>query len=141
MNTWLTYLVNVRSDATYALRRLTQIETHIGCGNSLSGACRRGLRRRFPADRGIASKTLPIGSPERLFVVDFRSPNIDESRIFTYDSNSYPSFERMKRAVQDQAKLTAVSYTDRSDLTYNSDDETERAFKQLSRETCSPSWA
>jgi len=63
--------------------------------------------------------------------VQFRSPNIDERRISTYDSNSYPAFERMKEAVQDQAKLTAVSYTDRSDLTYSSDDEMEKAFTQF----------
>lgn len=37
----------------------------------------------------------------------------------------------MKQAVQDQAKLTAVSYTDRSDLTYSSDDEMEKAFTQF----------
>lgn len=35
-------------------------------------------------------RPLPVKSPERLFVVEFRSPNIDESRISTYDSNSYP---------------------------------------------------
>ena len=92
-----------------------------------AGACITAFRLIV----ALLLRPLPVASPERLFVVEFHSPNIDESRISTYDSNSYPSFERMKQAVQDQAKLTAVSYTDRSDVTYSSDDEMEKAFTQF----------
>jgi len=131
VNTWLTFLANVRSDATYALRRLTQTKI-ISAAAILSLALAAGACvTAFQLLEALLLRPLPVASPERLFVVEFRSPNIDESRISTYDSNSYPSFERMKQAVQDQAKLTAVSYTDRSDLTYSSDDEMEKAFTQF----------
>ena len=131
MNTWLTFLANVRSDATYALRRLAQTKI-ISAAAILSLALAAGACvTAFRLIEALLLRPLPVASPERLFVVEFHSPNIDESRISTYDSNSYPSFERMKQAVQDQAKLTAVSYTDRTDLTYSSDDEMEKAFTQF----------
>jgi putative ABC transport system permease protein len=127
VNTWLTFLANVRSDATYALRRLTQTKI-ISAAAILSLALAAGACvTAFRLIEALLLRPLPVASPDRLFVVEFRSPNIDESRISTYDSNSYPAFERMKQAVQDQAKLTAVSYTDRSDLTYSSDDGVQKA--------------
>ena len=141
MNTWLIFLANVRSDASYALRRLRQTKI-ISAAAILSLALAAGACvTAFRLIEALLLRPLPVASPERLFVVEFRSPNIDESRISTYDSNSYPSFERMKQAIQDQAKLTAVSYTDRSDLTYSSDDEMEKPSRNSSLETCSPSSA
>jgi predicted permease len=47
-----------------------------------------------------------------------------------YDSCSYPMFTRMREAVKTQAELVAVSYADRADLTYGSDQEMERAHLQ-----------
>ena len=48
----------------------------------------------------------------------------------TYDSCSYPMFRRMRAAVKDQAELMAVSYAERIDLTYGSDEEMEKAYLQ-----------
>jgi hypothetical protein len=108
VNTWLTFPANVRSDATYALRRLAQTKI-ISAAAILSLALAAGACvTAFRLIEALLLRPLPVASPERVFVVEFRSPNIDESRISTYDSNSYPSFERMKQAVQNQAKLTAV---------------------------------
>ena len=96
MNTWLTFLANVRSDATYALRRLTQTKI-ISAAAILSLALAAGACvTAFRLIEAVLLRPLPVASPERLFAVEFRSPNIDESRISTYGSNSYPSFERMK---------------------------------------------
>ena len=48
----------------------------------------------------------------------------------TYDSWAYPPFLLMRDAVKGQAELIAVSYADRTDLTYKSDQEMEKAYVQ-----------
>ena len=45
----------------------------------------------------------------------------------SYDSWSGPVFRLMRAAAKDQAELIAVSYADRKDLTYGSDEEMEKA--------------
>lgn len=131
MTRWLTLLASLRSDAIYALRRLTQTKI-ISAAGILSlalaiGACVSAFR----LIDALFLRPLPVANPERLFAVAFRSANALDGRLFTYDSNSYPAFEQMKRTVQDHAKLIAVSYVDRSDVTYSSDDEMEKAFTQF----------
>jgi predicted permease len=46
------------------------------------------------------------------------------------DSYEYPLFQQMRAAVKGEAELIAVSYADRTDLTYGSDQEMEKAYKQ-----------
>ena len=46
------------------------------------------------------------------------------------DSCEYPLFRRMREATKDQAELIAVSYAEWADLTYGSNDEMEKAFRQ-----------
>src|SRR5205807_723057 len=46
------------------------------------------------------------------------------------DSCEYPMFRQMRAAVKDQAELIAISYADRMDLTYGSDDEMEKVYRQ-----------
>ena len=46
------------------------------------------------------------------------------------DEFEYPLFRRMRALVQGQAELIAVSDADRIDLTYGSDEETEKAYQQ-----------
>ena len=48
----------------------------------------------------------------------------------TFDGWAYPAFRLMRAAVKDQAELIAISYAERTDLTYGSDDETEKAHVQ-----------
>jgi hypothetical protein len=40
-------------------------------------------------------------------------------------------FEKMCAAVKDEAKLIAISYVDRADVTYASDEEMEKAHRQF----------
>jgi hypothetical protein len=48
-----------------------------------------------------------------------------------FDGWAYPAFSLMRAAVKDQAELIAVSYSDRTDLTYGSDQEMEKAYRQF----------
>ena len=48
----------------------------------------------------------------------------------TFDGWAYPAFRLMRAAVKDQAELIAISYAERMDLTYESDQEMEKAYLQ-----------
>ena len=63
------------------------------------------------------------------YAVAFEGSGAD-GKVMTYDSCSYPMFRRMRAAVRQQAESIAVSYADRIDLTYGSDQEMEKAYLQ-----------
>jgi putative ABC transport system permease protein len=74
-------------------------------------------------------RPLPISTPERLYVFsrEFRG---GDGKVETGDSFEYPLFRQMRAVVEGQAELIAVSGADRIDLTYGSDQETEKAYQQ-----------
>jgi putative ABC transport system permease protein len=74
-------------------------------------------------------RPLPISAPERLYVFsrEFRDAN---GKVYTFDEFEYPLFRQMRARVKGQAELIAVSGADRIDLTYGSDQETEKAYQQ-----------
>lgn len=131
MISWTTNLSILRGDAIYGLRRLAQTKiTSAAAILSLAlaiGACTSAFRLMD----ALLFRPLPVAHPERLFTIAYRSPNGPDGRTSTYDSNSYPAFQQMKAAVKDRARLIAVSYADRTDLTYGSSDDMEKAGTQF----------
>ena len=90
------------------------------------GACTSAFR----LIDALLLRPLPVSDPERLRVIAFEGAGVD-GRLMEYDSCSYPMFQRMRDLVKDQAELIAVSYADRRDLTYGSDQEMEKAHLQF----------
>jgi predicted permease len=90
------------------------------------GACTSAFR----LIDALLLRPLPIASPERLFAVAFEGTGVD-GRLMTYDSSSYPMFRRMAEAVRQDGESIAVSYADRTDLTFGSDLDMERAYLQF----------
>ena len=131
MRRWPRFIAFLWDDAHYALRRLAQSKLTSAAGIlSLAlaiGACTSAFR----LIDALLLRPLPIAHPERLFSVAFQSPNALDGRPMTHDSNSHPAFLRMKAVVENRAKLIAVSYADRADLTFGSDDEMEKAYTQF----------
>lgn len=74
-------------------------------------------------------RPLPIAEPQRLFAISFNGFTL-QGKPDTWDSCSYPLFRKMRAAVQGKAELIAVSYGERQDLTYGSDDQMEKAMGQ-----------
>src|SRR5215469_11582637 len=74
-------------------------------------------------------RPLPISAPERLYVFSkgFRGADV---KVDPGDNFEYPLFRQMRARVKGQAELIAVSGADRIDLTYGSDEETEKAYQQ-----------
>jgi predicted permease len=74
-------------------------------------------------------RPLPIAAPERLYVLS-RAVAGPDGKVLTSDNFEYPMFRQMRAQVKDQAELIAVSSVDHIDLTYGSDQETEKAYQQ-----------
>ncbi|HWC99747.1 MAG TPA: ADOP family duplicated permease [Candidatus Sulfopaludibacter sp.] len=123
------WLDSLRADAVFGWRQLMKRKvTSAAAVLSLAlaiGACTSAFR----LIDALLLRPLPVASPERLYVVAFENIGADGTQSI-YDSSSYPMFRRMRDMVRDQAECIAVSYTDRVDLTYGSDQEMEKAYRE-----------
>jgi predicted permease len=123
------WLDSLRADIVFGWRQLKKNKvTSAAAILSLAlamGACTAAYR----LIDALLLRPLPVAEPERLHVVAFEGTGAD-GKLMTYDSCSYPMFERMREAVKEQAELIAVSYEDRVDLTYGSDLEMEKEYLQ-----------
>jgi predicted permease len=121
---------SLRADTVFAWRQILKKKaTSAAAILSLAlaiGACTSAFR----LIDALLLRPLPVASPERLYSVAFEGFGAD-GKLMTYDSCSYPMFRQMRAAVAQQAELMAVSYADRIDLTYGSDQEMERAYWQF----------
>jgi predicted permease len=89
------------------------------------GACTSAFR----LIDAVLLRPLPITSPERLYDL-YREEIGWDGKPGMFDGWAYPVFQQMRAAVKDQAELIAISYAERTDLTYRSDQEMERAYLQ-----------
>ena len=74
-------------------------------------------------------RPLPVANADRLYAV-FRQGLGPSGDFRISDSNEYPLFVRERAAVRKEAELVAVSFSDRAELTYKTDDEIERVNRQ-----------
>jgi predicted permease len=73
---------------------------------------------------------LPVAHPEQLYAISYDGVGF-QGKPYSFDSGSYPMFQTMRAAVHDDAELIALSFTERTDLTYATDDEMEKANWQF----------
>src|SRR5215472_4533373 len=126
----ITWLDSLRADAIFGWRQLMKNKVASAAAIlSLAlgiGAC-TGAFRLVDA---LLLRPLPVTDTNRLYVL--ARQGIDPGGHFrTTDSTEYPTFQLERAAVKDQAELIAVSYADRADLTYGSDEEMEKAHRQF----------
>ncbi len=124
------WLDSLRADTVFAWRRLNQSKvTSAAAILSLAlpiGAC----TATFRLIDALFLRPLPVANADRLHVLAFRNVGAFDAKDALYDSCSYPMFLQMRADVKDQAELIAVSYADRTDLTYAADPEMEKASLQ-----------
>jgi putative ABC transport system permease protein len=124
----IAWLESLRADAVFGWRQLVKRKaTSAAAILSLAlaiGSC-TGAFRLIDA---LLLRPLPVAEPERLYALSREA--FFDGKIQSFDSWAYPSFRLMRAAVKGQAELLAVSYADRSDLTYKSDQEMEKAYVQ-----------
>ncbi|HLY18413.1 MAG TPA: ADOP family duplicated permease [Bryobacteraceae bacterium] len=123
------WLDSLGADAVFGWRRLRkQKATSAAAILSLAlaiGACTSAFR----LIDALLLRPLPVAGADRLHVVAFEGAGAD-GRLMVYDSSSYPMFRQMRAAVRDQAELIAASYADAVDITYRSDADIEKVWRQ-----------
>ena len=131
----LPWLDSLRADAVFGWRQLAKKKvTSAAAILSLAlgiGAC-TGAFRLIDA---LLLRPLPVAAPERLY--ELAREAFFDGKLQSFDAWAYPAFRLMRAAVKDQAELIAVSYAERTDLTYKSDQEMEKASCNTSPDGCS----
>lgn len=123
------WLDSLRADIVFGWRQLKKKRVSSAAAIlSLAlaiGACTSAFR----LIDALLLRPLPIAGASRLYAVARQGfgPSGD-FRIS--ESCEYPLFRQLRAAVKDQAELIAVSYSERVDLTYGSDDAMEKAHRQ-----------
>ncbi|HEY6291462.1 MAG TPA: ABC transporter permease [Terriglobia bacterium] len=125
----IAWLDSLRADAVFGWRQLMKRKvTSAAAILSLAlaiGACTSAFR----LIDALLLRPLPVTDPAHLYAL--ARQGIDpEGKFETFDGWAYPAFRQMRAAAKDQAQLIAISYADRADLTYGSDAEMEKAYRQ-----------
>jgi putative ABC transport system permease protein len=122
-------LDGIRADIVFGWRQLRRNRvTSAAAVLSLAlamGACVSAFRLMD----ALLWRPLPVLTPERLFAIS-RDQLTFEGKPQTFDGWAYPDFQLMRAAAKGQAELVAISYAERIDLTYASDEEMEKGVVQ-----------
>jgi predicted permease len=125
----ITWLDSLRADIIFGWRQLMKRKvTSAAAIASLAlgiGAC----ASTFRLIDALLLRPLPIAHPERLYAL-FRRGADSDGKLRINDSYEHPLFQQMREAVKGQAELIAVSGAARTDLTFGTDQETEKAYNQ-----------
>ena len=113
------WLDSLRADAVFGWRQLwkkkvTSAAAILSLGLGI-GACTAAFR----LIDALLLRPLPVASPERLYSVAFESPGAWDRVMSTYDSCSYPMFQRMRAAIKEAGRVDRsfhVQRLRRSDL-------------------------
>ena len=89
------------------------------------GACTSAFR----LIDALLLRPLPVAEPEQLYAL-VRQATGPDGKPAVVRWLGLSGFRLMRAAAKDQAELIAVSYADRTDLTYGSDAEMEKAYRQ-----------
>jgi putative ABC transport system permease protein len=120
------WLDSLRADAIFGFRQLAKNKiTSAAAILSLAltiGACTSAFR----LIDALFFRPLPVANADRLYFLS-RVAVDPEGKPRDFDGWAYPDFQLMRDAGKGQAQLFAASYTDRSDVTYKSDQEMEKA--------------
>ena len=125
----IVWLDSLRADAVFGWRQLLKRKvTSAAAILSLAlaiGACTAAFR----LIDAMLWRPLPVAHPERLYVL--AQAGIGPGGNFRIsESSEYPLFRQLRATVKDQAELIAISYSGRTDLTYGSDEDMEKAWRQ-----------
>jgi len=123
------WLDSLRADAIFGWRQLKKNKITSGAA-ILSLALAMGLSvAAFRLMDAFLWRPLPVAHADRLYSV-VRQGMGPSGDFRISDSNEYPLFVRERATVRDQAELVAVSFSDRAEITYKSDDEIEKVNRQ-----------
>jgi putative ABC transport system permease protein len=89
------------------------------------GACTSAFR----LIDALLLRPLPVAGPGQLYALARVGTEFD-GKPANFDGWAYPAFQQRRDAAKDQAELLAVSYAERPELTYRSDQEMKKVWLQ-----------
>lgn len=125
----VSWLDSLRADAIFGWRQMKKRKA-ISAAAILSLAVAIGsCTTAFRLIDALLLRALPVAGAERMYVVG--TAGLDASGHFRIgEACEYPLFLRLRSAAKERAEVIAVSYADRTDLTFGSDEEMEKAHRQ-----------
>src|SRR5215831_1016942 len=125
----IAWLDSLRDDAVFGWRQLVKRKVASAAAILSLGVAIGSCTAAFRLIDALLLRPLPVISPERLYALSRQGIGFN-GKFQTFDGWAHPSFRLMRAAVKDQAELVAISYAERVDLTYKSDQEMEKANLQ-----------
>jgi predicted permease len=125
----IAWLESLRADLLFGWRQLKRNKaTSLAAILSLAlaiGACTSAFR----LIDALLLRPLPVAHADRLYVLSRKGMGFD-NKPGEWDSWAYPAFAQMRDAAKGQADLIAISWAIRTDVTYKTDQEMEKANRQ-----------
>src|SRR5438309_950235 len=125
----IAWLDSLRADVVFGWRQLVKRNvTSAAAILSLAlaiGACTSAFR----LIDALLLRPLPVASADRLYALSLHGI-LPDGKPASSEDWKHPLFRQMRSAVKDQAEMLAISYAVRTDLTYRSDEEMEKAYLQ-----------
>ena len=126
LNPWLDSL---RSDAVFGWRQIKKNKTVSAAAILSLGLAIGACTTAFRLIDALLLRPLPISEPGRLHAL-LRQGTAPDGTPRVSDSYEYPLFQQMRAVVKGNAELIAVSYASSTDLTFGSDQEMEKGYRQ-----------
>jgi putative ABC transport system permease protein len=125
----LPFVESLAADVRFGWRQLMKRKVTTAAAVLSLGLAMGSCVAAFRLVDALFLRPLPIAHAERLYVLSREI--IDQTGApRNFDSWAYPDFVRMRDASKKDADLIAVSFTERYDLTYKTDEEMEKAYVQ-----------
>ena len=125
----LPFVESLAADVRFGWRQLMKRKVTTAAAVLSLGLAMGSCVAAFRLVDALFLRPLPIAHAERLYVLSRQV--IDQKGAPHNDDNwAYPDFVRMRDVSKRDADLIAVSFTERYDLTYKTDEEMEKAYVQ-----------
>lgn len=125
----LTWLDSLLRDAVFGWRQLKKTKVTSAEAVLSLALATGGCTAAFRLIDALLLKPLPVTGTERLYL-PYRCGIGWDGKPESFDGWAYPAFQRMRAVVEEQAELLAISYSERVDLTFSSDQDMEKAQLQ-----------
>jgi putative ABC transport system permease protein len=123
------WLDSLRADAVFGWRQLMKHKVTSGAAILSLALAIGSCTSAFRLIDALLLRPLPVAEPDRLYALAYQF-NDRDGKTVTGDMCEYPLFRQMRALVKDQAELIAISGAWSIDLTYGSEDATEKAYQQ-----------
>lgn len=123
------WLDSLRADASFGWRQILKTRGASGVAILSLALAIGSCTSAFRLIDALLLRPLPVAEPGRLYYLAYEYKD-RTGKIDTGDDFTYPNFRVLRAAAKDDAELMAISYANRIELTFGSDHEMEKAYRQ-----------